>query len=799
MTNDSSGDKVKLMYWAHLNNSNGTKQSCREHCVNVAEYAKNSMSNLGLGLTAYLAGLLHDCGKCTEEFQTYLKSEDTNTRGSVIHSFAGVYYLLTRFHSKQISEFSWADLTSEIISVAIGSHHGLFDVIDDNCGNGFAHRLRKQPDYEKRAINGFNAECATHEEIKELFENAQKEIEKFTLRFSSSENCKFCLSLLSRLLISALIDADRLDTALFMGASSYVNTNSHSDIWKCCKKNIEKYISGLPNVTAIQQARAIFSNLCHEFSGKKCGVYRLNLPTGGGKTVSGLRYAVEHSYKHMKKHVFYVSPLLSIIDQNERVIRDAVGNDDIILAHHSNVIREGFSDEELGKINFLQETWDSPIIITTLVQVLDTMFSGKTSCIRRFNALCNSVIIFDEVQSIPEKTLNMFSLAVNFLSDYCNTTVVLCSATQPAFEELSKKMHISDEKIIPNEILDKYRELFHRTDLKYEGNQTIKEISELALKILNNVNSLLIVCNTKKEASDLFDMLKSENFEIFHLSAGMCMAHRKAVLNKITSSLSEGRKLVCVSTQLIEAGIDISFDSVIRISAGLDNIVQSAGRCNRNGEKKSPSIVHIVTLSDENLGNLSDIKRAQDAFNCLYLEFDRNPDSFDNNLASDKAITFYYKRLFNTDDCSNLHDYPIDNTTTILSLLSDNVNYRNDLEDNQNYLLTQSFKLAGQKFKVFDNETVSLLVPFEEGKTLISELYGERAKYEIKYQMKLLHSAKEYTVTVFKDYFMKLEKAGAIYDICIGNNIELPILNDQFYDIQKGISAKEVNVIIFTI
>lgn len=316
-------------------------------------------------------------------------------------------------------------------------------------------------------------------------------------------------------------------------------------------------------------------------------------------------------------------PLLSIIEQNAQEIRKAVQDDSIILEHHSNVIDDENSDvEELNKRELLIQSWDNPIVITTLVQLLNTMFLGKTSSVRRFAFLCNSVIVFDEVQSLPNKMLTLFNLTINFLVKKCHATVILCSATQPSFENAEHKLlsEVSDLITLPSETL----KVFERVELVDKGSMSMEELSDFALEIIKSKKSLLLVCNTKREAKELFENLQAEvsnAIPMYHLSASMCTKHRKMIVEsmKIDLSLPDPKQIVCVATQVIEAGVDISFNCVIRLQAGMDSVVQAAGRCNRNGENKLES-VYIVNLLGEKLHRLKEIETAKGATESLLQE-----------------------------------------------------------------------------------------------------------------------------------------------------------------------------------
>lgn len=252
--------------------------------------------------------------------------------------------------------------------------------------------------------------------------------------------------------------------------------------------------------------------------------------------------------------------------------------------------------ERLDELELLAENWNCPIILTTLVQLLNTLFSGKTTCIRRFQALCGSVIVIDEVQTVPNSLLTLFDLAINFAATVCGATVILCSATQPCLEAAAHPLQNADRQIVPYDAA--LWSAFRRTQIIDSGSRRLDEIPEFALRVLEDADSLLIVCNRKDEAERLYRTLRAGPYRCFHLSAAMCIAHRRQTLQMLQNALgaidkqdapgADHEKVICVSTQVIEAGVDISFARVIRLAAGMDSIVQAAGAATATASAKRP-------------------------------------------------------------------------------------------------------------------------------------------------------------------------------------------------------------------
>jgi len=581
--------------------------------------------------------------------------------------------------------------------------------------------------------------------------------------------------MLSKLIISAVIDADRRDTAEFMYGETF---DGHPADWHTIEESYNKFTSKFVSDTPIKKARQEMSDICYNFANEKCGIYRLDIPTGGGKTLSGLRYAINHSIKYNKKRIFYVAPFITILEQNANIIRDAVGTENV-LECHSNVIRDKKNEnEKYNALNyFLEETWEEPVIVTTLVQIVNTLFSHKTSSLRRLNKFCDSVIIFDEVQSIPKKMLSVFNLAINFLSKYCNTTIVLCSATQPCFEELDHKMNINEKAFLTKEQTKHYYNIFKRTNIIDDGVQSLESVNEYVLNITTTNNSVLVVCNKVGEAVNLYKFLKDAGVDAYHLSSNMCMAHRRDVLKDVNDRLKNKLPVVCVSTQVIEAGVDVSFDTVIRYAAGMDSIVQSAGRCNRHGDN-DVSTVRIVRITDEKLDRLKDISVAKDSTIELLDRFKKFAERYDNNLDSTESIREYYNILFRKFKVSDdeVFDFSTDTNETIYDMLTENYQFK---RGDEKYFVCQALKTAGEKFEVFDVcNSNSVFVPYKDSIGLIGKLYSERCVYDRAYLKDLLNKLKPYSITMYNYQEDKLRNENAISYLF---DDTICVLSEQFY------------------
>ena len=774
-------------FYAHIA-EDGRTQTVTEHLRGSANRASNCLVDVGLGKSAFLAGLLHDVGKYTAAFQSYLREGDRSKRGSVIHTFQGCRYLLEQAENWTGDDATTAVYTAELLAYAVGAHHGQFDCVNELGKSGMQYRREKEDTFYSEAIANFYVQGNTSEEIRALFTQAMHEIDnilsRIELTYETNEAYCFEVGLLARLLLSAVIEGDRFNTAAF--ARNIAAPERDADmqsLWDDRLRFMEEKISQLPSDTSVNKARFAISDRCRAFAAKPTGIYRLCVPTGGGKTLSALRYALAHAKQYNKKRLLFISPLLSILEQNATVIRKYIGNDDMILEHHSNVVQTERNKEKLDERELLVQNWDTPIIITTLVQFLNCLFDGKTTSIRRFQALSNSVIVIDEVQTVPTKLLSLFNLAIRFLAEQCGATVVLCSATQPYLEGADQPLLPPPEDIVPYD--PAIWDAFVRTQIWPMGSVRLEQLPDIIRTFMEETDSLLVICNRKDEAEFLFNQTKSMDYYSYHLSASMCMQHRRDTVASVEKSLQRGEKTLCVSTQVIEAGVDISFRRVLRLTAGMDSVVQSAGRCNRNGESNTPCPVYVVNCTDESLGKLKDIQRGKTATISLLHSFSDSPDRFGNDLASDASIRYYYQQFY-SDMSKGAQDYPLPKLqTTILDLNSENRKYvaKGGLEL-ERLALRQAFKTAGDAFSVFEENTTDVIAPYGAGEHLISELCSDRCKMDAAYRASLLKQATAYTVSLYDYQRKQLGEKGALAQICDGYALAL---QGDYYDGHIGL------------
>ncbi len=787
------------MFCAHINSTTLKEQSVKEHLYNVSKMSMEYGAKISLNATASLIGMLHDMGKETKKFDAYIyyssmNPNDKSLRGSIDHSTAGAKFIYDNFYN---TTDPYQRFTAQLISLAICSHHGgLIDCLDLKGIDKYADRMNTDKDiYYDEALSNFKLECMEIACINDLFNRSKEEIKAILIKINKIDNLarfgQFAAGLLEKYLFSCVIDADRYDTYSFMENREPQQSIDKLALWNNLADILETKLDDYPKLSKIDLLREEISMACKNFAKNKPGIYQLSVPTGGGKTLSSLRYAINHAKEFNKDRIFYIIPFTTIIDQNAKEIKDILEREDIILEHHSNLIID--NDQEEYKL--LTERWDSPIILTTMVQFLDTLFDGGTQGVRRMHNLANSVIIFDEIQAIPIKCINMFNSAINFLSYICNATIVLCTATQPLLSTTKMPLKLSGNPNMISDIHKKF-EQFKRVNLidkSVVGGYDANSIKDFVLTAMDKVESVLIILNTKGSAKAVFNELKEANtnlskekqYGIFHLSTNMCPSHRMKILQDMKKRLGHER-VICISTQLIEAGVNISFECVVRSLAGLDSIAQAAGRCNRHGEKPCGN-VYIVNMEGENINKLVDIKEGQECTRRILHEFKEDPNIFDNDLLSPKVMEIYYKYYFY--DRSNEMDYTLpkpDNDKSMYDLLSQNNEADNAYIGRNGYksklTLKQAFKTAGDNFQVIDQNTTGVIVPYGEGEDLITLINGECNLKELKWYLK---KAQQFSVNLFEIDKRKLEEKGGIIRLKDGAVLAL---RDEFYREDVGVA-----------
>ena len=544
-------------YFAHSQEGKPVEewQPLEEHLKNVAELAAEFAKPFGGEQWAHLAGLWHDLGKASKAFQAYLRHQNqiddffsSYYKGKVDHSSFGGQY------AQEVSKEA-----GKLLAYVLAGHHtGLLNWVQD-AQHGLQYRLNKEVEPV---------------EIQPVLE----EIPGISFLKVDPQRIGFQLQFFVRMIFSCLVDADFLDTEKFLNLEKWKFRNIQSSLndqhqeyfWTKLKTFREN--ADCTNVNKIRES--ILSD-CIQAAEKEPGIFSLTVPTGGGKTISSMAFALKHAEKYGKKRIIYVIPFTSIIEQNSKVFRGMMG-EDTVLEHHSN-----FEPDEKDWRNKLStENWAAPVVVTTNVQFFNSFFANKTSRCRKLHHIANSVIVFDEVQAIPVEKLKPCLEVIRELMLNYGVSAVLCTATQPALNKTEEFVFgLSDVREIVTHVEQTF-EVLRRTEVSFLGKQNETDIAE---KMMVEKKALCVV-STRKQARDIFNQLDREG--AFHLSALMYPVHRSKVLAEIKDRLKNNEAQVCrvVSTQLIEAGVDVDFPVVFRALAGMDSIAQAAGRCNREGK-----------------------------------------------------------------------------------------------------------------------------------------------------------------------------------------------------------------------
>lgn len=816
-------------YIAHVRKSDGQPQSLQTHLTETAEIAKLLASKLDLDQAGELLGLMHDFGKYSRKFQKYihdetglfnpdLDDEESTPNGSKVdHSTAGaqwVYRELRKFGAAQ----GIGELFGQMLGLCIASHHGegLIDCLDREGNPKWVERFNKTNELTHLAECERNADEVVQQKAHELAgENLIRSLLKAVKPIlsdpvSNDKIKEFYLGCLTRFLFSCLIDADRINSSDFeREAQKEVRRLTEKPDWQSAIDKLETHLASFENRYPIDEIRRRISDDCLKRAADSQGIYTLTVPTGGGKTLASLRYALHYAQKHHLDRIIYIIPYTSIIDQNAQAVREILG-EDWVLEHHSNLEPEKQSWQD----KLLSENWDKPIVFTTMVQFLDAWFGGGTRGARHIHPMTNSVLIFDEIQTLPVKCVHLFCNVLNWLTTFGKSTAVLCTATQPLLGESGlqnfpegKRESIAARGLLKQpahaEIMGEHQDLdklfadLSRVEIRFNekaGGWNVEEAGTFLLEQFQTTQSCLFIVNTKKWAQELYQYCQRQNVPpeaLFHLSTNQCAAHRKAIFDTIKARLKNGEPVICISTQLIEAGVDISMACVIRALGGLDSIAQAAGRCNRHGEKEGKGQVWVLNLQEQDFTRiLPDIQAGKTHAERVFRDFAGQ------DILQPAAMKRYFEYYFyqRSDEMS----YSIKNSATgsLLDWLSDNAlnpyGEKNNKRSKPLPLLMQSFKSAGRAFQAIDAPTHAVIVPYGEGAELIAKLCGEWDPKEM-YDAK--KKAQRYSVNVFPNVWDKLQKENALHETIEGSGIYY--LNERYYNDEFGLSLDETSEMTF--
>jgi CRISPR-associated endonuclease/helicase Cas3 len=614
-------------YIAHIKDNQIHK--LEDHLLNTAELAKKFASEFGNGDWAFLAGSLHDIGKYNPEFQNYIKlcndwedgdyENSNNKQKGPDHSTAGSLLAVERFK-----------LIGRMISYLIAGHHA-------GLPNWY-HDIGRGGDLETRLNSIILLEKIREYLPVNLCENLAMPTSKPVF-----EDPEF-VHLWLRMLYSCLVDADFLDTESFMDKTNSKTRGAYNSLFdlKTLLDNHLQVLVEKSDKTKVNIIRKQVLAECREKASKNSGVFSLNVPTGGGKTLSAMSFALEHAVIHGKKRIIMAIPFTSIIEQTADVYKNIFGVDNVI-EHHSNID----TDCETTRAKLASENWDAPIVVTTNVQLFESLFAAKSSKCRKLHNIANSVIILDEAQTIPSQYLKPIVSVLKGLVKHYNVTIVLCTATQPVltgkigsscnkFDGFENIIEIINEPYILSENL-------RRVELVSDINDKV-EWSVLA-KELEKYDQVLCVVNTRNDCRNLHSFMPAGTI---HLSALMCAEERSKIIDKLREKLKNSQPVRVISTQLVEAGVDIDFPVVYRALTGLDSIAQAAGRCNREG--KLTGLGFVKVFNTEKPAPPGHLRKGQDATKELssYTKLDFSPSIISEyfELFFSKVTSFDEKNIF---------------------------------------------------------------------------------------------------------------------------------------------------------
>jgi CRISPR-associated endonuclease/helicase Cas3 len=696
-------------YYAHSKDGKPRSewQRLEDHLKNVAEMASAFADKFLSSKWAWNAGWLHDLGKAADEFQAYLLREnrlddseyDGTGLGRINHSSAGAAYA---------TDCLGPQLGLIYAYLSAGHHAGLPDFYP--CDTGRAA-------LEFRLEEGRTNLARIRAVVDEFEKNICQEVN--LPPFVKKDHFHIWI----RMLFSCLVDADFLDTESFMTpANSEIRKgypglselkelfDSHMESMK--KKDPEKDINKIRNHIL---------SACRKAANENSGLFSLSVPTGGGKTLSGMAFALDHAVKHGKDRIIYVIPYTSIIEQTAKILSDIFGAENVV-EHHSNLD----PDKETQRTRLASENWDAPVIVTTNVQFFESLYAARPGRCRKLHNIVNSVVILDEAQLLPPGLLDPCVNVINHLTRHYGVTMVLATATQPALPNLDT----------PHEIIANRFELYDqlkRTETCFPQDLKIRNTWEDIAEKLKEHDQALCVVNTRRDCYDLFRLMPEGTI---HLSALMCGDHRSEVIRAIKETLEKGSPIRVISTQLVEAGVDIDFPVVLRALAGLDSIAQAGGRCNREGKlNKTGKLgeVHVFVPPKPAPGGL--LRKGEDTTIELMSLPGFNPQH-------PEAFSHYFSLFY--------------------SRVNDTGHRFKDWLEKDATQVHIHFRTAATSFNLIENSTQPLFVKFKGSRTWMDEL---RRIGPTRHNMRKLQ---RYSVNVSKRDFEKMQREGMVEELWSG-------------------------------
>lgn len=731
----------KTVYYGHSRKDKPKSewQLLLKHLTNTADLAEKFGADAGISELARTAALLHDIGKYSKEFQKRLDGSGQK----VDHATAGAKEIRNLFNKDQNQKYF-----SDLLAYCIAGHHtGLPDYGDNTDVDGTGTLLAR---VEKKPLKDYSAYKT------EIDTNALTLPAHVKLR-PDKKQPGFSFAFLTRMIFSALVDADFQETQTYM-KDDLTPRGGYESIEHLCEK-FNAYLRKFDNPeNEINKKRTETLKACIAQADSKQGFFKLTIPTGGGKTESSMAFALNHAVKHGLKRVIYVIPFTSIIEQNAAKFKESLGEENV-LEHHSNfdwkkgsgTDSESADDETkdvLDKLKLASENWDIPIVVTTNVQFFESLFANKSSHCRKLHNIAKSVIIFDEAQMLPQNYLDPCMFAVKELVQNYGASAVFCTATQPALNQRLPDVEFTELAPDPQALFDFYK----RVQVTNIGKTPD---AELIGKIQEHPQALCIV-NTRKHAKGLFDQLKGEGN--FHLSTLMCPVHRKEALKTIRSLLSDKSKPICrvISTQVMEAGIDVDFPIGFRALAGLDSIVQAAGRVNRE-MKRGVSDIFVFDPETPHIKRKPIfIEQGARVAESILRDYGDNPES-------ELAIGKYFELLYSLQSKDGF------DVKKIIAY------FHKDTDE-----LDFDFKKAADEFRMIENNTVAVVIPYnEEAKEILEQTRHHPFPYKFARQLQM------YTINIYEKEFEKIRSKGVIETY---NETYEVLTNMDFYDKQTGLA-----------
>lgn len=750
-------------------------QTLEDHLKSVGDLAAKFSKPFGVSAWARAAGVLHDAGKARCAFQLRLD----NKHPPIDHSIVGARLAMSYYpNSTETHVYEGAPLAP-----IIAGHHG-------GLPNGKDLQGRIERDAREHPLSA----------DKENFADFEKLLPEQTADFNEvsarccirtkigQERFKFNRFLLEHLLFSSVVDADWLDTERVMSPEDSARRQAavaeHEPL-DVLLSRLEQHLDSLSRTsdqTPVNQARADMLACAREKSSLPSGIFSLSMPTGSGKTLTSLDFALRHAVKNGQRRVIYAIPFMSIVEQTSGVFKGCLG-DQNVLEHFSaydyglSVHCEDDANTEKGlRERMLVQNWDAPVVVTTNVQLFESIFSNKASRSRKVHNIANSVIVLDEVQCLPDRLLQPTLAALEGLTAMANVSVVFCTATQPGLEDCYPFPPVSVTEIIdiPHRHLDVFsgRTMF---DVSHAGREAPLGLNEL-VRSLSIASQSLCIVSSRSAAARVFDAMSYEletDEGLFHLSAYMVPAHREAVLNEVRKRLRDGLPCRVVSTQLVEAGVDVDFPLVYRETTGLDSILQAAGRCNREGRRGVPGLVVVFSCDEMNEGRrqergwLSRIRALGEEAMKMAISEGQGP-------VSEEAIRKYFRRRHETGQTDGADGKPILGEITRGEGIA-----KKALECSFDY------ETIAKRYRFIDDETVGIFVPWgEQGEAVLALLEKEDINYQ-----RIFPLIQRMTINVRVWVYNQLKEGGFLRSV---GSFPVPVLDmrdgaEQLYDSAKGL------------